>query len=428
MAGILRSAASLLLLASPLDAAAAGDARHAEVGDKVSLLQGSTSLNGLSEDAVGSGGHRSALQASEDAGAERRRLRTLNAVVDLDLPPEDRWYDFYATNRQYVLEHFEGSVAEAPESIAYFLNQSDPAARAELRKGVMENLDLEPHRDLMDEYKGIARALNDSRITPEAMLWLELGYERNTSWACTSLLATAADGEVFHGRNLDLKNGSLLTPYLVDVTYTRGGKPFAISTTVLLTVGAHTAYKIGAWSLSQNTRNGVQNQTANALAAKNGARPMAFFTRHLLEFAPDFKIAVQAAASSYLIAPQYLTIGGPNAYEGVVITRDREGRGAPYSNVMALSPQIDRWFIVQTNDDQNGRPYDKRRPTGLYLMQKLRQQDVDQTAILHIMMTEPVHNDGTVFTWVIQPRTGARRMILGGNASLSEVIPAPTEV
>jgi len=357
-----------------------------------------------------------ALRRSK-AGARHGLHLFRNVVIDLDLPPEQRWYDFYKSNREAIMAKFEASVLHHSDSMDYFTNYSNPAKLAELRRGTMENLHLEPHQDMLAEYRGIARALDDPRITPEAMLWFELGYERSETWGCTSLVAAAADGEVFHGRNLDLRDGSTLPTYLVDVTYTRGGRPFAVSTVLLLTIGAGTASRIGAWSMSLNTRDGVQNLTANALASLNGARPQSFFTRHLLEQAPDFQTAVQMAASVYLIAPQYLTFAGTGPYEGAVITRDREGRHAPFSNVMALSPQIGRTFIVQTNDDQNASPRDKRRPTGVRLVEKLRAQDVNQSTIMDIMMTEPVHNGGTVFSWVIQPRSGAWRMVLGGNAS-----------
>lgn len=365
---------------------------------QVNLLQHSLSLSrqpvGLATPAALSATEASIEQAQEVA----QRARAVPAVViNLDLPPEERWQEFYKAQRDAWLPMFLGTrLPEGPQlnflrAITY----------------------TEEDQELLAEVRGIVKALDHPNVTVESLLGGEFAYERGFTIGCTGVLATTANGTVYHGRNLDLRGGADFIPFLIDATFVRGGKPLILATMFAGTVGISTGYRVGGWSVAQNTRQGCTDLEKNAAAARLGARPFEFLLRHLLQDVPDFPTAVRAMSEASLIAPQYFTVAGVRPHEGALISRDRHGTEEPHGNVLVLSPQIGRWFIVQTNDDVWEAPDDGRRPAAIETLRHMKPELIDEDTVLKVMMTVPVLNKDTVFTWICQPSNGQRRMLLG---------------
>jgi len=376
--------------------AAVGAAVEEDTSDVTSLLQ----LPGA----------RSLPPARRHAAAEKapaRRARSIpSAAINLDLPPEERWREFYSAHRDNII----GAIK--PSDSVY--------------EGTMlsKNVDFTRYEEWVGELRGIVNALNHSSITLDFLLDMELGYELGVTKGCTSFLAANSEGTVLHGRNLDLRNGAQLYSSVFDATFYRGGKPVFVATQLWFMVGLTTAYRLGRYSVAQNTRPGCGDLDINIAAAKRGAAPFTLLLRSLLQNVDNFADAVHELAETPVIAPQYFTLAGAGAWEGALISRDRQGNPAPYANVEVLSPQIGRWFIVQTNDDTWETALDERRPVALQKLSGMAAEMVNASSALDVMMTTPVLNNLTVFTWIVEPATGLQQVFFGLDELHGDVISA----
>merc|ERR1719221_2210430 len=69
-------------------------------------------------------------------------------------------------------------------------------------------------QEMVDELRGIYKVVNHSKATMQQLLWDAVGYEHGAIAGCTSLVTADQYGSVFHGRNLDLKNGTNLWDWM----------------------------------------------------------------------------------------------------------------------------------------------------------------------------------------------------------------------
>eukprot|EP00416_Gambierdiscus_australes_P022126 CAMPEP_0171064686 /NCGR_PEP_ID=MMETSP0766_2-20121228/6439_1 /TAXON_ID=439317 /ORGANISM="Gambierdiscus australes, Strain CAWD 149" /LENGTH=416 /DNA_ID=CAMNT_0011520747 /DNA_START=75 /DNA_END=1325 /DNA_ORIENTATION=- len=402
-------ALSLTLWAACYQAAAANDEVHQSetMLDAVSLLQKGHLLEGATARAPLSRQDLPAPPTLLQHGASAELgVRPLKSVaINLDLPPEERW----------------------PAALGDTLKILGPMARNyPVDRRLLDDVDFTPDEEFVAEMRGIVKAVNSPYLTLEHLLANELSYERGFT-ACTGVLVATSNGTVFHGRNLDLQPNlrDALQSCTFDATFYRGGKPLFSATLMGVGIGIHTGYRIGSYSIAQNTRQGCGDVDLNVEAARRGGRPFPLLVRRILQDVASYDEAVHRLAETPLIAPQYFTVAGAGAWEGSLVTRDRHGYSAPYPNVETLSPQIGRWFIVQTNDDTWKPPVDERRPTALAKLSSMGPSSTSAETVLEVMTTEPVLNTGTVFTWVLQPSTGARKVFLGSDELRGDVaVPA----
>jgi hypothetical protein len=122
-------------------------------------------------------------------------------VVNLDLPPEQRW-----------LQPLQPFIATFNEFLSV-LDKLLPATTPKLDAlgTIIAGFLGEPYQD---EMKGVAQALNTSL---GIIAIANLGYE--VSAFCTSIVAQASDGSVFHARNLDFGEGMGFTDILRNMTF-----------------------------------------------------------------------------------------------------------------------------------------------------------------------------------------------------------------
>jgi len=362
-----------------------------EVWEEMSLLQRSVLVSSVQQ-----GTPTVPLLQQGSSHAAGRRVRTIPSInINLDLPPEERWVTAL------------GSA---------LLRQLVGGWGGPVDKTLVEDVDFTPDEEFLAEMRGIVKHSGNPFLTVEHLLEGEVGYERGFT-ACTGVLCATPNGTVFHGRNLDLDPlyRDRLEKQTFDMTFFRDGKPLFAATMFGLSPGVHTGYRIGSYSIAQNTRMGCGDLGRNVEAAHKGGRPFTLLMRRVLQDVATYEEAVHRLAEAPLIAPQYFTVAGAGPWQGALVSRDRRGYSAPYPNVETLSPQINRWFIVQTNDDTWRPPADDRRPVALAKFSTLTQEDMNPETLLDVMMTEPVLNNGTIFTWVLQPSTGLRRVFLGSD-------------
>lgn len=126
-----------------------------------------------------------------------------------------------------------------------------------------------------------------------------------------------------------------------------------------------------------------------------------------------FETAAHKLKSVPMIAACYLTIGGINRGEGVVITRDRNGTVLPLSNgLWKLDANSGQWYLLETNNDHwtqhpNVQPphSDKdsyaRRNMGDKVMNDIGPEKIDPANLLKVLSTPPVLNEHTIYTSVM---------------------------
>ena len=108
-----------------------------------------------------------------------------------------------------------------------------------------------------------------------------------------------------------------------------------------------------------------------------------------------FPSAVQDFSSFQLLAPSYLMLGGWNAGQGVIITRDR---------LAAYDKQFfgDNWYLVGTNVDPWIKPPDAQKKL---IMDKLEKKGsaMDIPELLAILETPELYNNHTAFVTATTP-------------------------
>ena len=317
--------------------------------------------------------------------------------INLDKKPEERWTELAL---QYSTE-----IRDLISQILSFAENFLPESVLETIKRM--NLDLV--NDLPYPYGaellGIARAVN--LTTAEALvsnLVYELtGFEFSSGKgirACTSVVAQASNGTIYHMRNLDYEFMETLNKFTVEVSFMENDKVSYTGTTFVGYVGLLTGQKPHRFSVSLNQRNkGAwwMNLMQMLMSGTHGIASL--LIRDILSDPfTDFKSAVNTLSSTPLIASSYIIVGGVNPGEGVVITR-----GRPRATDMWWLGSNHTWFLLETNYDHWEMPprWDDRRHPGNKAMMEMGQENVTVGALWKVMSTAPVKNDGTIYSVVM---------------------------
>ena len=231
-----------------------------------------------------------------------------------------------------------------------------------------------------------------------------VGPDDGPGGPCTSVVAQASDGTIWHGRNLDWNLPPALRKLVVDVDYRRGNETLFTATTfvgfsgVLNGIRRGAGGKPGGWTVSMDARGKGGKILYNLIEAlATGAVTPSQRIRQALEGGADFASAVTLLSSKPIVNEAYFVVGGAAAGEGVVIARDR--------NIAA-----DRWYInasetfyrLETNYDRlEPVPVaDDRRTPGNAHMDTLGQAGVGAAGMLSVMKQWPTFNHHTDYTGV----------------------------
>jgi len=328
-------------------------------------------------------------------------------MVNLDLPPEERWTEVV----RYYREEALAMVRSLRPVLFKHLGESYDEW--------LKNVDFDPEYEA--EMKGMVKIMNHPDIQLDHLKLMSMLYEMASPTACSGVLWATHIGAVMHGRNMDyafhfnMPDGRILNwpDVTFEVTFYRGGLPLMKTTSWPLGVGIHTGMRFGGWSFEQNTRSHLNEWHANLEAAKQGGQIFGLAVRRIMETTPDFKTAVEKVYAVKYMAPMYFIMSGSGAYEGAVLTIDRLGRHeSDTPAIQHLDNTGSAWHLVQTNDDLLKSAEDSRRPQANLKLQKMAQAEVSEDNLLRFMQTPPLFTPSTVFTTVMAPSSGYFRTVL----------------
>lgn len=307
--------------------------------------------------------------------------------LDLDLPPEERWSSIYKDPL------FKGAAAD----VQSYFDANLPKWAVPLVEGVAG--DLEGHfRNYGREIRGVAAALEIS-VGTATLVNLVYALEKvgetdctlmNTTGPCkkkdqhkgpgmcTSVVAEAADGTMWHGRNLDWNLPSSLRKYVFDVDFMRAGELVFRGTTVAGLVGAMHGMRPNGFSVSIDAREDGGSALFNILKFVSGEfRTASHLLREALETQSSFDAGLRLISSTTLVQPVYFIVAGAGARQGAVVARERR---PPAVDVWLLNGTASpaNWFQLQTNYDRWKAPpaWDDRRTPGVAHMLALGQRGV----------------------------------------------------
>ncbi|XP_007495752.2 N-acylethanolamine-hydrolyzing acid amidase-like [Monodelphis domestica] len=305
-------------------------------------------------------------------------------TVNLDEAPEERWLPSLQRFDQDTLRAILRNVIQhrIPEWFNVFMKEFVDHLQGSL---------LEP---FVREIRGICNALNLSFV--DGML-INMIYE--SSMLCTSILVQDANGHIYHGRNLDFVSGTGLRNITVDVQFIKNGQIAYTGTTFIGYVGLWTGQSPYKFTVTGNQRQKDQWQKNATETLFKTHYPPGWFIRKTLEEAKDYKDAVRRLSNQPLITNVYCIVGGINAWEGVVISRNRTDP----VDFWLLNPKGE-WFLVQINCDhwvKCPRTTEFRKIPASKAFNEAGPENINLYKLYEILSLCPILSDITVYTTVM---------------------------
>jgi hypothetical protein len=220
---------------------------------------------------------------------------------------------------------------------------------------------------------------------------------------CTSTVAQAPDGTIYHGRNLDWNLSVVLRKNMVNINYYKNGKLLFVGTQLVPFIGILSGMMPGVFTYSMDARNQGGYILANILEAMlQGGQTPAQHARRAFETSVSFAQAVTWFDTGNLVNDVYYIVGGARSMEGVVVTRNRTGGDNNLWWLADVSADPNGWFRLETNYDHWTQPpaSDNRRDPGDANMEAMGQAGLNVSALLGVMTTWPTFNAHTDMTGV----------------------------
>lgn len=133
-------------------------------------------------------------------------------------------------------------------------------------------------------------------------------------------------------------------------------------------------------------------------------RPVTQIARQSLETCTTWDCATNTLATSYIAAPVYYIMGGAEAGQGVVLTRDRHGNTTDWwkfgSGPQTCCPDIQDWYLLETNWDHWQLRGDGRQHAGITNMNNLGQKNVNADNLLNDVLYIPPTLASTTHTHI----------------------------
>lgn len=330
-------------------------------------------------------------------------------TVNLDEDPKTRW-DAIVKPRAAAMKLLIDSVAGSA---------TGPAIKAALSVAALKY--LKSMGDYGLEIEGIAKSTG---ITVGELWVMNMMYE--VEGLCTSIVAQDKDGHVIHGRNLDFglftgndkkthtwKMTELLRPVLVNVQFTRGGKPLYSAIAYAGYVGVHSALRPGSFSATVNSRFDTKldgGLIGWLLGLKNtGNREFTTFKlREALENDATYDDALKRMTSFEAMGPAYVIMGGTAKGQGAVLSLESNHSSPVDTWTLDSRLQEGSYYVLQTNYDRTKPPpaYDDRRYPGMNCMDKVGQAGITYSTLWDVLSSNPNMNGLTTFTMLMSAETG----------------------
>lgn len=306
-------------------------------------------------------------------------------TVNLDEKPENRWND--------VINEYKTKFNDVLNVMDRLLQGFTRTALTWLTWFYSEQVFY------IDELKAISAK---SGIELEKLIILQLCYELFA--CCTSILINEGE-KIIHYRTMDWEMPAL-KDLTINVDFVKNDKHIFSATTWAGYVGVMTGIKPDVCTLALNYRRSADSGSilTNLNKSINGAWPVGFLMRHLLETEISYDKIKNYLSNSSLIAPCYLTVGGVKSGEGVILCRTRDK-----TDKIQVLGNNDHDFIVQTNIDYD-KEYDNTVPNIMYSQQRIQSvknimQDYGETNNVKFIIQRfsiwPIINETTIYATVM---------------------------
>ncbi|XP_075058745.1 N-acylethanolamine-hydrolyzing acid amidase-like isoform X2 [Mixophyes fleayi] len=252
-------------------------------------------------------------------------------------------------------------------------------------------LDFYVQEPYAGEMRGIAKTVG---VRPCEVVLINLYYE--TIMACTSIITEDKEGNIYHGRNMDLFLANMFKKITMDVDFIKNGQIAYTGTTFVGFVGLWTGQSPYKFTISANSREKNNVLWKNTLSMLLNRSPVSWLIRNTLNEAPDYQSAVSQLSNTPIISEMYFTVAGAKPGEGAAITRDRNGA----ADVEHLNASNGTWFLLQTNYDRwlTQPRHDNRRDIGIAALNSTEQENINKVSLYEVLSIPKVLNRGTVHT------------------------------
>ncbi|KAL4233594.1 hypothetical protein ACF0H5_008275 [Mactra antiquata] len=304
-------------------------------------------------------------------------------IVDLDLPPEQRWQKVVLDYKDMVSDVHKILITYIPEEILPYV---------ELIATDLDNYIAQPYAG---EMRGIASVMN---ISLGDVVMANLIYD--VSAFCTSIVSQDINGQIWHSRNLDYSFTDILKNITVAIDFQHGGQTVYSIITYAGYVGVLSGQRHNAFTITVDERDQgalIWNLIIGIL--DSNTIPVSFLVRDTLSLDTNFTSAIDRLSYTTTAADVYFIVGGVKPGEGAVISK---GRFAPDDTWM-LSAKDGRWFLVETNYDHwlPPPPSDNRRDPAISAMKSLGQKNITVENLFNVMSTPKVLNSRTTYTVIM---------------------------
>jgi acid ceramidase len=330
-------------------------------------------------------------------------------TVDLDLPPQERYRAIF------------GPFSDGMKDVIDTIKLMATIVPGDWLMPLIEHLMQYAHDELFpskyaQEIDGIAEATG---ISVADLSMMNIYYE--LSRFCTSIVAQASSGQIFHARNLDFgqlfvwdiqKHGWHLSEALkkitVNLNFVKGGKVIFKGTTFAGHLGVITGMKMNEFTISMNAK--VKPDIAKVISWLAGGLNDSdihfamWAEREVMEHANTYAEAKDFLSNIVQLAGCYYILGGKNPNEGVIIVRNE----TDVLDYVEMDADNGKWYVLQTNYDPDQTPLfiDDRRTPGNNCMQTLGQGNVSAAGIYEVLSSKTTLNKTTVHTVIMSIATG----------------------
>ena len=345
---------------------------------------------------------------------EQKSMPSGAYIIDLDLPPGDRW--------DHVIRDNDAELRQLSENFTSILKSQFNGTIARLRKYVLRPLcSTKPiHNTYSKELAGIAKITSTYGLSYGDLVLFNTALDFLAK--CTSVVASTSEGQI-HARTLDWDLPELKRLTIV-VTFVRKGSPMYKGVTFVGCVGLLTGVRIltpaysEAFSLSYNFRKTLKSKKRflnHFMHSYYTRLCISFLLRNVLENCNGFNEAKLAIVSEKVSLCGYVVISGSRIFSAFLFAVGTD----PYTD----GPST---IIVQTNHDPELEELEKipeawiEGDTVLCSTIERKQHALQFLSSKHvicghdverIMMEYPIQNESTIFTCIMKPGEGVLQLI-----------------
>lgn len=355
-------------------------------------------------------GNSQSIQCATKQFPPPERDRVPRYVINLDLPPSERWNQLIIDKKQNILdllqnlknftgEFFHGKLFKLVDKYLPYMAKTLP----------------QPY---LSELNGIAKV---AEISLGEITLYNIFYEVFT--VCTSLISEAKDGKILHARNLDFglflgwdiqnhtwSTTEILRPLVVELDFQRKNRTVYKSINFAGYVGVLTGMKPQRFTITLDERFSLDGGFVGIirwLMGDRSAKWAGFLMRDILDKKSTYQEALEILTHSKLLAPVYFILSGNSSGQGAIITRGRNDAEVWHLGSKSIS-QSSTWYLIETNYDHWETPpfYDNRRAPAIHCLDESGQENVSFSTLYNVLSTIPVLNKLTTYTSLMDVSSG----------------------